>query len=116
MYVLKAGGSVYGAKLTAAEKRAMDIEIKKQLAEDLVKHEDEIDAIILYALGKEFGFGAGRMRRLWEAVHKGYQELCDRYEMNPTNGEGCWLVQHKLKEEKGVDIVAWNLEKYNADK
>lgn len=29
MYVLKAGGSVYGAKLTAAEKKAMDIEIKK---------------------------------------------------------------------------------------
>lgn len=111
MYVLKNKGTIYGAKLTTAEKKAMDIEIRKQLAEDLIKHEDEIDAIILYTLGKEFGWGATRMRRLWEAMHKGYKDLCDRYEMNPTE-EAPWLVQYKLKEEKGVDIVAWNLEKY----
>lgn len=33
MLVKKAGGKVYGATFTAAEKRAMDMEIKRQLAE-----------------------------------------------------------------------------------
>jgi hypothetical protein len=115
MYVLNTGGKVYGAKLTAAEKKAMDIEIRKQLAEDLIKHEDEVDAIVLYALGQEFGWGATRMRRLWEIVHNGYRELCKRYEMDPTE-DGPWLIQYKLKKEKGVDIVAWNAEKYQLDK
>lgn len=115
MFVLKAGGSVYGAKLTAAEKKAMDIEIRKQLAEDLVKHEDEVDAIILFTLGEEFGWGYKRMRRLWEAVHVRYKELCERYEMDPTE-DGPWMVQYWLKEKKGVDITAWNAEKYELDK
>lgn len=33
MRVKKAGGKVYGAVLTNAEKKAMDMEIKRQLAE-----------------------------------------------------------------------------------
>ena len=33
MVVKKVGGKVYGAVLTAAEKKAMNIEIEKQLAE-----------------------------------------------------------------------------------
>lgn len=38
MHVKKAGGKVYGAILTAAEKKAMDIEIQKELAEYDRKH------------------------------------------------------------------------------
>ena len=33
MQVKKAGGKVYGAVLTAAEKKAMDLEIQRELAE-----------------------------------------------------------------------------------
>lgn len=47
MYTKKAGGKVYGAHLTAAEKKAMDIEIRRQLAEYDLKHANELDAMIL---------------------------------------------------------------------
>lgn len=57
MHVKKAGGKVYGAILTAAEKKAMDIEIQKELAEYDRKHIAEIDATILWVLHEQFGFG-----------------------------------------------------------
>ena len=43
MQVKKAGGKVYGAVLTAAEKKAMDLEIQRELAEYDRKHIAEID-------------------------------------------------------------------------
>ena len=46
MQVKKAGGKVYGAVLTAAEKKAMDLEIQRELAEYDRKHIAEIDATI----------------------------------------------------------------------
>ena len=62
MHIKKAGGKVYGAILTAAEKKAMDIEIQKELAEYDRKHIAEIDATILGVLNEPFGFGAQRLR------------------------------------------------------
>lgn len=40
MVVKKAGGKIYGAVLTAAEKKAMNMEIERQLAEYTRKHRD----------------------------------------------------------------------------
>lgn len=50
MQLKKAGGKVYGAVLTAAEKKAMDLEIQRELAEYDRKHIAEIDATILWVL------------------------------------------------------------------
>ena len=55
MQVKKAGGKVYGAVLTAAEKKAMDLEIQRELAEYDRKHIAEIDATILWVLHEQFG-------------------------------------------------------------
>lgn len=41
-------GKVYGADFTAAERKAMNLEIQRQLAEYSRKHANEIDAIILW--------------------------------------------------------------------
>lgn len=57
MLVKKAGGKVYGATFTAAEKRAMDMEIKRQLAEYTRKYEADLNATILYVLHEQLGFG-----------------------------------------------------------
>lgn len=57
MQLKKAGGKVYGAVLTAAEKKAMDLEIQRELAEYDRKHIAEIDATILWVLHEQFGFG-----------------------------------------------------------
>ena len=62
MQVKKAGGKVYGAILTAAEKKAMDLEIQRELAEYDRKHIAEIDATILWVLHEQFGFGAQRLQ------------------------------------------------------
>lgn len=45
MVVKKAGGKIYGAVLTSAEKKAMNMEIERQLAEYTRKHEVELNAM-----------------------------------------------------------------------
>lgn len=56
MQIKKAGGRVYGATLTNAEKKAMNMEIRRQLAEMDKKNMEEVDATVLYVLMTEFGF------------------------------------------------------------
>lgn len=60
MVVKKAGGKIYGAVLTSAEKKAMNMEIERQLAEYTRKHEVELNAMILYVLHEQLGFGEQR--------------------------------------------------------
>ena len=48
MIVKKAGGKVYGAIFTAAEKKAMDMEINRQIIEADRRYTDDIDAMVLY--------------------------------------------------------------------
>lgn len=105
MRVKKAGGKVYGADFTAAERKAMNLEIQRQLAEYDRKHANEIDAIILWQLHVQFGFGAKRLRRFYDRFKAEYFDLVDRYEMDES--DNIWLNTYKLK-EIGVDIEAWN--------
>jgi hypothetical protein len=93
MRIKKAGGKVYGADFTAAERKAMNLEIQRQLAEYSRKHANEIDAIILWQLHAQYGFKAE------------YFDLIKRYEMD--EGDNIWLNTYKLK-EIGVDIESWN--------
>lgn len=55
MQIKKAGGRVYGAILTNADKKALNIEIRRQLAEMDKKNVEEVDATVLYVLMTEFG-------------------------------------------------------------
>lgn len=89
MQVKKAGGKVYGAVLTAAEKKAMDLEIQRELAEYDRKHIAEIDATILWVLHEQFGFGAQRLRTYYDAFHDRIKELVSRYEMEDQ--DDIWL-------------------------
>lgn len=61
MRVKKAGGRIFGGTMSAAEKKAMDLEIQRQLAEYDRKHLIEIDAMIpdwfIPALDKAYGIG-----------------------------------------------------------
>lgn len=57
MRVKKAGGRIFGGTMSAAEKKAMDLEIQRQLAEYDRKHLIEIDAMILWVLHERFGCG-----------------------------------------------------------
>ena len=104
MQVKKAGGKVFGANLTAAEKKALDIEMRRYFAEYDRKNIQEVDAIVLWVLHEKFGFGPARLRRFFDIFNSSVKELIDRYEMEKT--EDAWLCTYKLK-EIGVDIEKW---------
>lgn len=105
MRVKKAGSKVYGADFTAAERKAMHLEIRKQLAEYDRKHANELDAIVLWQLHVQFGFGAKRLKQFYDHFRAEYFALIERYEMDET--DNIWLNTYKLK-EIGVDIESWN--------
>ena len=63
MRVKKSNGKIFGANLSAAEKKALDMEISRQLAEYSQKYEEEIEAVVLLMLRAEFGFGEERLKR-----------------------------------------------------
>jgi hypothetical protein len=110
MTVRKNRGSVYGASLTATEKKAMNMEIQRQLAEYDRKHVLEIDAMVLWLLHKVYGFGPKRLKKFFDALAPATDELVKRYEMDDS--DKVWLCTHMLK-EYGVDIKTWNKERGN---
>lgn len=111
MRVKKAYGQVYGADLTAAERKAMNIEINRQIVEADRKYLNNTDAMILYFLYKHLGFKKKRLRRAWEQFSVIHDELIRYYEMPPE--DNAWLADKKLK-EIGVDVAAWNAERRTA--
>lgn len=108
MRVKKAGGKVYGVELTAAEKRAMNLEIQRQLGDHTRKHSREIDALFLWYLHEAFGFGIKRLKRVYTGFVPQLNALCDRYEMH-EEGDDIYLCTKKLK-DYGVDLEEWEKE------
>lgn len=54
MRIKKSGGKIFGADLTAAERKAMDKEIQRQLAVYTEKHRLELDALLeRYEMGED---------------------------------------------------------------
>lgn len=104
MQVLKNGKSIYGAKLTAAEKKAMNMEIQRQLAEYDEKHMREIDALILWVLHTQFGFGKERLKRFYDGFSDSMHDLIDRYSMDVS--DNVWLCTKQLK-DAGIDLEEW---------
>jgi hypothetical protein len=106
MRVKQFKGKVYGADLTAKERKAMELEINRQIAEADRQHTNDFDAMVLYVLHTHLGFGKKRLRRFYYAFSAEHDKLIEHYEM-PDGG--AWLADMKLK-EIGVDVAAWNKE------
>lgn len=109
MIVKKVCGVVIGAQLTSAERKAMNIEIQKEIAERTRKHAHELDALFLWYLHKECGFGITRLKKAFMHFDRSIEDLCRRYEMTET-GDDVWLCTQKLK-EIGADIENWGSER-----
>ena len=108
MKVKKAGKRVFGAVMSAAEKKAMDMEIQRQLAEYDRKHIREIDALVLWELREQLGFGNKRLKKFYDNFSRGIEALIRRYEME--QGDDVWLCTYKLK-EIGCDLEKWEKER-----
>lgn len=111
MTVLKAFGKVYGAELTAAERKGMQIEIRKELAEWWRAHLVEVDALVLWSIHKQLGYGPKRLRDFFDDFVPEMNALLERYEMDDT--DRLWLCTHLLKETLGVDVEQWQRENEN---
>lgn len=98
-------GNVFGAVLTNAEKKAMTLEINRQIAERDEQYSADIDAMVLYTLMAHYGWKRKRLRRFWEAFIKEHKQLREHYMMEAP-GDNEWLAHRKLK-EIGVDIYQW---------
>lgn len=108
MRIKKALGRVYGAELTAAERKAMNIEIEKQLAEHTENHRMEIDAMVLWVLHAQLGWGETRLRRFYDNFGKELDALVQRYQMEDE--DDVWLCTEMLK-RMGIDIAEWDRER-----
>lgn len=104
MIIKKSGKLIFGAEFTAAEKRALNMEIHRQLAEYDKKHTREIDAIILWTLHEKFGWGEVRLKRFYDEFSKEFENLLGRYEVDVS--DGVWLCTKRLK-ELGIDLEEW---------
>lgn len=102
--IKKSGRNIFGANLTAAEQKALDIEIKRQLAEYTKKHELEVEAMVLFMLHSEFGFGEKRLKQAHISLTKGLDNLAETYQMDESDTS--WLCLRKLK-DAGFDISKW---------
>lgn len=108
MRVKKAGGKIYGADMTAAEKKAMRLEVERMLAEYNRRNLAELDAIILWVLHNQCGFGPKRLRKFYDQFIDSVNELQKHYEMDSEDRP--WLCSYKLK-EIGVDVEQWQKER-----
>lgn len=108
MRIKKTGNKIYGGSMSVAEKKAMDMEIMRQLAEYDRKNSIEIDALVLWVLHEQFGFGEKRLRQFYEAFTPAINDLIKRYELG--DADSVWLCTRKLK-EFGIDVEEWHNER-----
>lgn len=109
MKPLKHHGKVFDAELTAAEKKAFEIIMRRYEAEWDKKNAKELDAMFLWELHERYGWGHTRLKRFYMGFHKALNKLVERYEMENTSEEKIWLCTYKLK-EYGVDLDEWEKE------
>lgn len=109
MRIKKSGKTIYGAELTVSEKKAMNMEIMRQLADFTRKHAVEIEAMVLRQLREKYGFGEKRLRDFFDTFDDDLDALVQHYEMGDE--DKAWLCTHQLKED-GFDVERWHREKW----
>lgn len=113
MFVKKSGKTIFGAELTAAERKALDMEARRSLAEHTRKHELEIEAIVIRQIRRLTGWGGIKLKRFYMDFAPELNKLCEHYEMPEVDAP--WLCMMELKRE-GFDIEAWHREAYPNEK
>lgn len=98
-------GKVFGAELTADERKAMNIEINRQILVRDAEYSADIDAMVLYTLMAHYGWKKKRLKKFWDAFTAEHKALREHYEMNKP-GDNEFLAHRKLK-EIGVDVHQW---------
>lgn len=105
MRVKQYRGKPYGVELTSKERKAMDMEINRQLVERDKAYQADVDAMVLYVLMSRYGWKKKRLRQFWDAFNEEHKKLCEYYMMDEP-GDNIWLA-HRMLKEIGVDVTEW---------
>lgn len=97
-------GKIFGVTLNAAERRALDQEISRQIVARDIAFDMDKESSILWMLHTQFGFGPKRLKKAWELFYSETVKLREYYQMEQED-DG-WLARQKLK-EIGCDIEQW---------
>lgn len=92
-------------RLTAAQKKAMLDEIKRETVEVVQAYETDQDAAWLYTLRQEFGFGKERLERAYKRYFEHREQIQREYQGIEGDGIRETAMKHKLL-EVGVDVDA----------
>lgn len=109
----KARGIKVPVGVTPAQFNAIKSEINRQILEADKKYSVDFASAVLWALHVEFGFGAGRLRRMWNSYANLHGELRRHYEA--TEEEVPFICRQLLK-NIGVDVEQWDREETNERK
>ena len=94
--------------LTRPQEKAMHKEIKSQLLDNVKSYFLDMDAAVLWALHKEFGFGLKRLRRFFDRFTVIHEDLRSYYQLDDETNT--WLCRYLLQRDVGVDVEAWERE------
>lgn len=70
--------------MSPEEKRAIEKEIEDQFANFVAEHLLEIEALMLYQLRKQLGFGKKRLKRFYDGFTPTVYDLFVQNTLNPT--------------------------------
>ena len=88
-------------------RKAINDEINRQTGENVRKLSHNIQALVLWSLRKQLGWGKKRLLRFQKNFMPLIQELQDYYQLANAN-ETEFVCLRKLKEEVGIDVANLN--------
>ena len=90
--------------LTNREMRALRDEINRQTAQNVEKLSQNLQALILWQLREQLGWGKKRLLRFQKRFVPAIRELQEYYNAS-TADETDYICQYKLKNELGIDVA-----------
>ena len=85
MNFIKGKNKIIGVDLSKAERKALDDEVRKAMVEYDRKNAFEIDAMVMWILHEQFGFGPKRLKKFHDNFAVSIKALIQRYELNDTS-------------------------------
>lgn len=88
-------------KFNDDQQRSFKREVNRQLSEQTKAHESDVDAILMWFLHEEYGWGPKRLNDFIERFNARLKELVSWYDLD--DDDQLWLIKYKLK-EMGVEF------------
>lgn len=99
-------------KLTNAQKKAIEAEVRRTAVEETRRYEIELDSVTLWVLHRFFGFGQKRLQRFYDLMFSERKEMQDFFETKDDCIAEC-AMRSFLKND-GIDVEKMYNDQINA--